>query len=103
MELKEQSKLIKKLQEGLNIPEGLIFKVTGSKKGVPDICFVFNNETYWIECKMPSGSFSKEQKVFLENTNNAFTVIFMSHETVITVNDELYTIDDFIKTLKGKK
>ena len=52
---------------------------------------------------MPSGSFSKEQKVFLENTNNAFTVIFMSHETVITVNDELYTIDDFIKTLKGKK
>ena len=53
---------------------------------------------------MPSGSFSKEQKVFLQNTNKSFTAIFMSHETVITVNDELlYTVDDFIKTLKGKK
>lgn len=103
MELKEQSKLIKTLQEKLNIPEGFIFKVTGSKKGVPDICFIFNHETFWIECKMASGNLAKEQKVFIENTNNAYVCIFMSHETVIIVGDILYTVDEFINVVKATK
>ena len=38
-------------------------KLMGSRAGWPDMCFILNGRTVWIELKTSTGRLSKEQKI----------------------------------------
>ena len=57
---------------------GTRFKAVGVVAGIPDMCYVFNNQTHWLEFKTESGSLSGVQKqvstAFLTQGYSVYTI-----------------------------